>query len=48
VYLRGAVTCSDRRAALTEVAEDALPGHTVHNEVSVVSGEAPVAEEEIT
>lgn len=47
VFLRGDVTCADRRDVLTEVAGEALPGHTVHNEVRVVSGAAPDGAEEL-
>lgn len=47
VFLRGDVTGSDRRDLLTEVAVEALPGYTVHNEVMVVSSAAPDGEEEL-
>jgi hypothetical protein len=47
VFLRGDVTCTDRRDVLTRVAIEALPDYTVHNEVMVVSGGAPEGEEEL-
>jgi osmotically-inducible protein OsmY len=36
VFLRGQVSGAERLRHLTEVAADAAPGMTVHNEVSVV------------
>ena len=46
VYLRGSVGSAERRRYLTEVAQEAAPGTTVHNECDVVSVRTAQAEED--
>mgnify|MGYP002620874803 CR=1 FL=1 len=46
VYLRGSVGSAERRRHLTEVAVEAAPGATVHNECTVVNVRAVEAEED--
>ena len=46
VYLRGSVGSAERRRYLTEVAQEAAPGTTVHNECDVVIVRTAQAEED--
>lgn len=47
VFLRGQVTGDDQRHLLTEVAQEAAPGLTVHNEVTCVEVRDPGEEEQL-
>lgn len=48
VYLRGDVTSEDRRRALVEVAAEAAPDLSIHDELRVVATAAPTDDEELT
>ena len=47
LFLRGQVTGDDQRHLLTEVAQEAAPGLTVHNEVTCVEVRDPGEEEQL-
>lgn len=47
-YLRGDVTCEDRRRALMEVAAEVAPELSIHDELRVVAAAAPGDDEELT
>lgn len=47
VFLRGQVTGDDQRVKLADVAAEAAPGLTVHNEVTCVEVTEPGAEEKL-
>lgn len=47
VFLRGDVTCEQRRAALAEVAGEIVPDLIVHNEVRVTAATETTDAEEL-
>ncbi|GAB1822200.1 BON domain-containing protein [Herbidospora sp. RD11066] len=47
LFLRGQVTGEEQRDLLTDVAREAAPGLTVHNEVTCVEVRAPGEEEQL-
>lgn len=47
VYITGTVGASERRNAVTEIAERVLPGKRVHNEVEIAGPSGPPSVEEL-
>jgi osmotically-inducible protein OsmY len=47
-YLRGDVTSEDRRRVLLDVATEAAPELSIHDELRVVAPAPPTADEELT
>ncbi|GAA3441711.1 BON domain-containing protein [Planomonospora venezuelensis] len=45
LFLRGQVGCQERRTLIADVAAEAAPGLTIHNELSVVDIREPEEEE---
>ncbi|GAA4570964.1 BON domain-containing protein [Planotetraspora kaengkrachanensis] len=47
VFLRGQVSCEERRHGIEDVAREAAPGLTVHNEIRLLEVRAPGEEEHL-
>jgi BON domain len=47
LFLRGQVACAQRRALIADVAEEAAPGLTVRNEITVLDVRDPCEEEKL-
>jgi osmotically-inducible protein OsmY len=47
VFLRGQVSCDERRHGIEDVAREAAPGLTVHNEVQLLEVRDPGEEEHL-
>jgi osmotically-inducible protein OsmY len=47
LYLRGQVSCDERRHKIEDVAREAAPGLRVHNEITLVEVREPGEEEHL-